>query len=425
MNVELDELSSVKKRLTIEVPSEEVEQETRGVVREFGRKAKIPGFRPGKTPASVIQGRFRKEIREEVRDNLIRKSFMKAAQERGFQPISDPALEEVQYEEGQPLSFKVTFEILPEFEVHGYREVEVRRPSTAVPPDEVERSLGELQAARVRHVVEEGRRAEEGDIVVADVEGTPQEGESFRREGMQIEVGAKNNLPAFNEQLLGVQQQDEKRFDVDYPDEYPGKELAGKRVTFALVVREVKRRELPDLDDDFAKDLGEFESLAELRARVEEDLQARKKHDAERKLRESLLDKVLLQNAIPLPESLTESEIRHRMEELVRGMMQQGLDPQKSDMDWEQIRKQQEEPARKAVHARLVLDAIAKVEELEVDRRTVDERIRIEAQRMGVTPENLREELNKGSGMQALKNQLLREQTLDYLTSVANIQSEE
>ena len=424
MNVDLEDLSTVKKRLSIEVPPEEVEQETAGVVRSFSKKARIPGFRPGKTPASVIQSRFAKEIREEVQDNLIRTCFMTAARERGLNPIADPALEDVKFERGEPLSFKVTFEVLPEFEVRDYREIEVSRPSTQVPPAEVDQSLAELQVARVRHIYEEGREAEEGDIVVVDVEGTPEEGEAFSRERTQVVIGAKENLPEFNEHLVGVKEGDEKEFPVQYPEGYPGKELSGKRVDFRLQVKEVKRRELPDLDDEFAKDLGDFAGMDELRSRVEEDLQARKKHEAENKVREALLDKVLLQNAIVLPEVLTESEIRHRMEEIVRGMMNQGIDPKNSKVDWEQMRKQQEDPARKSVHARLVLDAIAKAEGLEVDRRVVDERLRQEAQRMDETPENLREQLNKGSGMQALKNQLLRESTLDYLSSVANIRDE-
>lgn len=425
MNVELEDISTVKKRLSIEVPLDEVTQESEDVLRSFRKKAQIPGFRPGKVPASVIQSRFAKEMREEVRESLIRSSFVKAAKERGLNPIADPAVEEVRFDEGEPLSFKVLFEVLPVFEVKDYREIEVRRPSIRVPPDEVDQSLAELQAARVRYVYEEGREAEEGDMVVADVEGTPPEGEAFSRESTQVVVGAKENLPEFNEHLLRVKEGEKKEFSVEYPEGYPGKELAGKQVDFRLLVKEVKRRELPDLDDEFAKDLGEFASLAELRSRIEEDLQARKKHEAENKVREALLDKVLLQNAIPLPEVLTESEIRHRLEEIVRGMMNQGINPQDGKIDWEQMRKQQEEPARKSVHARLVLDAIAKAEGLEVDRRRLDERIRMEAQRMDETPENLRQQLNKGPGMQALKNQLLRESTLDYLTSVANIQNEE
>jgi trigger factor len=425
MHVDLEDLSAVKKRLSIEVPPGEVEQETEGVLRNFRKKARIPGFRPGKTPASVIRSRFAKEIREEVKENLIRSSFLNAARERDLNPISDPALEEVTFEEGQPLSFKVTFEVLPDFEVKDYRGIEVRRSSAQVPPAEIDQQLAQLQLARVKHVYEKGRPAAEGDLVVADVVGTPEEGESFSRESTQVILGAKENLPEFNEHLAGAQEGDEKEFPVRYPEGYPGKELAGKRVDFRLTVKEVKRRELPELDDEFAKDLGDFSGMDELRSRVEEDLQARKKHEAENRVREALLDKVLLQNAIPLPEVLTESEIRHRMEEIVRGMLNQGIDPQNSKVDWEKIRKQQEEPARKSVHARLVLDAIAKAEGLEVDRKKVDERIRLEAARMDETPESLREQLNKGSGMQALKNQLLREVTLDYLTSVANIQSEE
>jgi trigger factor len=425
MKVDLEDLSPVKKRLSVEVPTDEVDQETDVLVRDYKKKVRVPGFRPGKTPADVIRKRFAKELREEVRDRLVWQSFTRAAEERGLKPIGDPALDEVSFDEGQPLTFKTTFEVMPEFEVKDYREIEVRRPPTDLLDAEVDEALEQLRESRVRHVVEEGREASVGDIVVADVEGTPAGGETFQRERTQVEIGGEGNLPAFNEQLTGVCSGRELEFDVDYPEEYPGKELAGKKVAFRLKVHEVKRRELPEVDDEFARDLGEFESLDQLRSKVREDLQARKDHQAEGQMRQALLDKVLLQNTIALPESLTDREIRHRMEDLVRGLMQQGMDPEKAEVDWKEIRKRQEEPARKAVHARLVLDAIAATEGIEVQRKEIDERIQREAQRVGESPDKLRSDLKKHGGMEALKSQLLREATLDYLTSVANIQNEE
>jgi trigger factor len=214
-------------------------------------------------------------------------------------------------------------------------------------------------------------------------------------------------------------------FRAEYPEKSGGEGLAGKPVDFRLRIHEVKRRELPKLDDEMAKDLGEFEDLASLRARVREDLEARKRHEAERSLRQTLMDKILLENTVMLPEVLVEREVIRRLEDIARSMVMQGIDPEKSEIDWKELRKAQEEPARKSVHARLVLDAIAEAEDIKLEPRAVDERIRLEAQRIGESPDKLKTRLREQSGLEALTTQLLREKTLDYLTSVANIHSEE
>jgi trigger factor len=425
MKVELTDVSPVKKSMSVVVDADEVAKETETVISGYAQKADIPGFRRGKVPKAIIRARFAKEIDEDVRERVISRFYQKAASEKGLQPLGNPILDDVQHEAGQPLTFKTTFEILPEIEPKDYKGIEARRPPATVADEEVDKALEEIRQARVNLVTEEGRKAGTGDVIVADVEGTPDGGEPFRRERMMIELGATDNLPAFNEGLEGAGAGDELEFPVDYPGEYHAKELAGKTVRYRLQVHEVKRRELPELDDDFAKDLGDFESLDQLRSKVREDLQDRKRHAADGALRQEVIDKVLLENTIVLPESLVEDEIRHRLEEIVRRMYAQGIDPEKTELDWKELRKQQESGARKAVHARLVLDAVAKVESISVEKSEVDERIRRDAAAMGEAPEKLRANLKKQGGLEALKNHMVREKCLDLLTSVANIQNEE
>jgi trigger factor len=259
-------------------------------------------------------------------------------------------------------------------------------------------------------------------VVYVDVTGTPDEGETVHRERMPIEVGAEANLDAFNAQLTGVRAGDELEFPVDYPEDYGAKEMAGKRVSYRMKVHEVKQPVLPNLDDEFAKDLGEFDDLAALRAKVRADLEVQKKQKAEAAARQAVMDKVLLANPVVLPEVLVEHEIRRRLEDFVRSLMMQGIDPEKQEINWEELRKQQEEPARKAVHARLVLDEVARVEKIEVDAEAIETRIREDAKRLGEPVEKLRARLRKHDGEEALVTQMVREKTLDYLTSVANIQ---
>ena len=437
MKVDVTDVSPVKKTVSIEVDPETLQRETREVLKNYARQAKIPGFRKGKAPISVIRSRFAKEVREDVHERVMARSYRLAMKEQGLSPLGDPRVEDVEHEEGQSFRFKTTVEVLPDFEIKSYRGIEVRRPPVAATPHEVDESLEKLRESRVQLITEEGRAATTGDVIVADVEGTPEDGERFNREATMIEVGANDNLPAFNEHLAGVRAGARLEFSVDYPEEYGPRELAGKSVEYRLSIRDVKRRQLPELDDEFAKDLGEFESIDALRAKLEEEITARKERESEQIVRQRILDKLLLENPIALPEVLVENEVKTRLEDGVRNLMMQGIDPEKANIDWVELRKSQEEPARKLVHARLALDAIAKAESVTVDAaevderigrdvaRLVDEQVRDDPAMMEKEKKKLRARLEKHDGLEALKSQMVREKSLDLLTAVANIQKEE
>jgi trigger factor len=351
--------------------------------------------------------------------------YAEAIKERGLQPLGDPVLGEVVFKSGEPFRFETSFEVAPEFTPRDYRGIEVRRPPTQVDDGDVERTLQELREAHTRFVTEDGRKAATGDVIVADVEGTPEGGESFRRERAVIEVGGPGNPPAFNAGLEGAASGSELQFSVSYPQGHETEELAARTVAYRLQVHEVKRRVLPELDDEFAKDLGEFADLEALKQRIRGDLTERKRAEGQRALRQSVLDKVLLGNPIPLPDGLVEQETLHRLEDIARAMVHQGVEPRTAEIDWSALRQKQEASARKAVHARLVLDAVARAESLDVEPGEVDARLASEARRMGETNTKLRARLEKQGGLEALKTQLVREKSLDFLVSVANIQGEE
>lgn len=425
MKIDLTDTSPVKKSLAIEVEPHEMERETEVVLRGYAKKAKIPGFRPGKAPLTVIRARFGDEVREEVRERVMTRCFREAAREKELRPLGDPILDEVHEHAGEPFRFRVTFEVLPELDVKDYKGIELRRPKVEVGPNEVEAALEELRQAQVQLLTEEGRAATTGDVVVCDLSGSPADGEPFSREGALVEVGDPHNPPTFNDRLEGAQAGVHLEFPVDYPAEFENPALAGKSVRYDVRVHEVKVKRVPELDDEFAKDLGDFETLDALRTRVRDDIEARKQRDAERQLRQSLLDKVLMQNPVVLPEALVENELRHRLEELVRRLMMQGVNPEQVDLDWKKLRDQQDEPARKAVHARLVLDAVARREGIAANDEEVDERIRRDAESMGEKFTKLRAKVREQGGIEALKNQLVREKSLDLMIAVANIQNEE
>jgi len=425
MKIELNDVSAVKKNMAIEAGPEVVKTERKSVLQRYAREAKVPGFRRGKVPVSVIEARFAKEVDEDVKERLVARLYTEAVRDKGLTPLGDPALEEVVYAENEPFSFKTSFEVLPEFELTKYQGVEVRRDAVEVTEKEVDESLEEIRQAQTKLVSEEGRKAATGDVVVADVEGVPEDGEAYTREGVMLEIGGTSNLPEFNDALEGAGAGDELEFPVSYPEEYEHKPLAGKIVQYKMKIHEVKRKEVPELDDEFAKDLGECDTLADLRKRIHDSMLLRKKHEAEGKTQQAIIDKVLLENPIPLPDILVEGEIQNRMEETVRMMFSQGMDPRTMEIDWKKIRDGQEEGARKSVHARLVLDAIARLEDLEVEEPEINDRIKIEAQRIGESPEKFKRALLQEGRMEVIRSQILREKSLDFLVSVANIQGEE
>jgi trigger factor len=371
-----------------------------------------------------VRARFGKALEEDVRDRLVTRAFREASSEKGLEPLGRPELEEVFYQEGQPFRLRTSFDVLPRIEVRGHRGVEVRRPSGRLAEGEVDRALEEIRQSRVRLVTEPDREARPGDVVVADVAGEPSEGEPFARERAAIEVGFAGNPPGFDQALTGVRSGVRPEFTASYPQDHRDRRLAGQTVAFRILVHEVKRREVPDLDDELAKDLG-LESLAELRRQVTEDLTRRRGQEADGQLRRSLLDKILLANPVVLPEALVDQEVRSRLEEFARGLVLQGVDLEKANVDWDEARRRQEEPARKSVHARLILDAIARAESIEVDRADVERRIEQDARRLGEDPKRLKRQLAERSGFEALRTQMVREKTLDYLTGVANILNEE
>jgi trigger factor len=422
MKVELSDFGPVKKGFSIELDQDEILSETDAVVRRLAARVRIPGFRAGKAPLSVIRTRFASEIESDVVESLVARFHAEAAEKEGLRPLRAPVIEDLNHDKGSSLRFRTTFEVLPEVAPKGYRGVEVREPAVRITVEDVEKALGELRDAHTKLVVEEGRTARTGDVIVADIEGVPASGEPFRRERSLIEVGAQDNLPEFNERIDGAVAGSLLEFPVRYPEDYPASHLAGQTVQYKLTIHEVKTRQLPPLDDDFARDLGDFAGLDALRERIRQDLEQARRADAKRAVRAAVLDKVLLENPIPLPDVLVEEEVQARLQDMVLSLMMQGVDPSKIKVDWKALRERQDEPARKAVHARLVLDAIAKIEGIDASSGEVEAWFRAEAARRGEGMEALRARISKEGGEQVIHHQLVREKSLDFLTSVANIQ---
>jgi trigger factor len=424
MKTEFEDITQTQKRITIEIPSDVVDKEIDRITRDYSKQARLPGFRPGKVPASVIKQRFKDQILHDVAHALIPRAIEDSLSERGVEPVDTPNVKEVDLKEGHPLKFTAAFETVPPFDPGDLATIELRQPAAAIDPDAVERTLQRLRDRAARLEPVEGRAAAIGDTVIADLDRTDASGETDRHDAVPIELGAAANPPGFDAQLEGLSPGDEKTFAVHFPDDYAVKELAGTDVTYTIRVKELRHRVLPDLDDEFAKDLGEFETLDALRERVEKDLTEEAESAARREVRTDLLKQLARRVTFDVPQSIVEREIDRRLEEFARRLMDQGIDPREANIDWAQFREAQREPARDAVAGALVLDEIARRENLSVQTEDIDKEIEQYAERSGRTPAAVRAQLEKDGGLARLHAGLRREKAVDYAMSRAKMTSE-
>lgn len=424
MKTELTDVSETQKHLTIEIPSDVVEKEIDRVTKGYSKQARLPGFRPGKAPASVIKQRFKDQILHDVLHGLIPRAIEDALTERGVEPVDTPNVRDVDIKEGQPLRFTAAFETLPPFDPGDLSTISLLTPPVAIGTDAVDQALQRLRERAARFEPVEGRPATEGDTLVVDLVRTDAAGKIDRHEAVPAEIGAPANPPGFDTNLVGLSPGDEKTFVVHFPADYAVQELANTDVTYAVNVKDIRQRVLPELDDEFAKDLGDFETLEALRDRIEKDLAEEAELAAKRQVRNDLLKQLAQRVTFDLPSSLVEREIDRRLEEFARRLMEQQIDPRQANIDWAQFREAQRQPARDAVASALVLDEIARRENLVVAPEELDREIEQFAARSGRTPAAVRAQLEKESGISRLYAGLRREKAVDFAMSHAKMASE-
>jgi trigger factor len=436
MKAEFIDVSDTQKNLVVEIPSTVVDAEIDKVSRDYSKAARIPGFRPGKVPAKVVKQRFRDQILHDVAHGLIPRAVDEALRERGVEPVDTPDIRDVVVEEGQPLKFTATFETVPPIEPGDYASLTVHRKKPHVEEPAVEQALSQLRERAARYEPIEDRGMELGDSVLMDLVRTaekkteepliiiagerPQpEVETDKHDNVTVDIGAPANPPGFDEALIGLTAGEQKSFDVRYPDEYTIKELAGTTVRYDVSIKAVRKRVVPDLDDEFAKDLGEFDSLDALRTRVRGDLEHEAAHEAERETRAELLKQLSSRVQFDVPASLLDREIDRRVEEFVRRLMEQQIDPMHTNINWEEFRERQKEGATEAVRSALVLDEVARRENIVVSEAELEAEVGRYAERTGRTAAAVRARLEKEGGLSRLYTGLRREKTVSFLLSRA------
>lgn len=418
------ESESCKRELVIEIPVDVVAKEAETVVVQFQRVARIPGFRKGHAPPTLVRRYFREDIRKEVVQSLLPKFFETAVKEQNFFVIGRPRFEELKFEDDQPLICKATFEVLPPFELGEYKGLEVEEESRAVTEEDLDKAVEELRQRAATYEDVQDRAAEDDDYVMVSYRGRDvKDTESAPVESKEavVHLGAKGTVEAFTENLRGAKPGEQREFEASYPDDYPQKSLAGKTLRYQLDVQSIKRKVLPAVDDELAKSVSESETLADLRVKMREGLEKRRARLVENAAMNKLIDQLESRHSFPVPEMLIEAQLDRKLESIVTQLMAQGIDPRTTQVDWRKIREEARPEAEKDVRCSLLLERIAETEKIEVSEEEVDELIREMAEDHRETPAALKTRLTREGGLDRIQSTRRNHKALELIYRHAKI----
>ena len=420
MQVSVENLSNLERKLTITLPAEKVENEVTAKLHKVAPKASIKGFRPGKVPESVVRRRYSSEIRKEVIDGLLPERFNRGVRELGVQPVGQPQVTELTVEEGQPLHVKAAFEYIPAFSIEGYKDVTVEKPSVELTDEEFQHEISQLRESRATiEPVEEDRELVDGDWAQISytglVDGEP-EAAPVAGQDTLVEIGGKDTVAAFNDVLRGAKPGQELKAEVIYPADYAEPSLAGRTVSYEVTVKAIKKRIIPELTDDFAKELGQYESLAELETRVREHMSNRKRRSVAAQTKDKLFAALTEKFSFPVPESLVQDQVDARLDRGLRALAAQGMETeQMRKLDFSRLRAAQRDGAVSEVRTNLLLDKIAETESITVSDEELDRELQLAALQSNEPVEALRQRLTQDGGLARIREQMKREKTANVL----------
>lgn len=414
----------IKREISVEIPAAEVTRETELQIQRYQKSARLPGFRAGHVPASIIRQRFGDGLKNDVIEALAPRHFRKEAEKQGLIPVSQPRITDLHFHDGEPLRFKASFEVLPEIQVEGYKELRADRPEIAVTDEEVEQALSNLQEQRATYTDVEGRTLAQGDFAQASMDGRPKDGKDVKEAGANpvhmddvlIEIGGKNTVAEFTQNLTGASPGEERTFEVSYPEDISDKRLSGKTFVYTVKVNGIKQKSLPELNDEFAKELGEFTSLDQVRKQIRENMEAEKRHTAEHDAKDKLVAELVKRNDFEVPESLIDRQIDLRLERGLRALASQGMKMEDlKKMDLPRLRSGQRDQAVKDVKSSLLLERIADLEKIQVDDADVNREIEALAKQSKQTSEAVRARLTEDGGLDRIRMRIRSEKTLDFI----------
>ncbi|MGH9417378.1 MAG: trigger factor [Terriglobales bacterium] len=408
------------RNLEIEIPAGEVEREATRIAQEWQKRARIAGFRPGKAPLTLVRQRYSGKIREETLETLIPAHLRAAFEREGLEPVSEPKLDELDYKPGAAVKFKASFEILPPFELGDYRAIRAEKPAVEVAPSEVDSVLNNLQLQHAKYEVSPETEMREGLVGLVEARRATAAGEAAEAaQELKIEAGGPDTLPEFTAALMGMKPGEEREFEVHYPGDYPNRTFAGTSQRYQLKLTGIEAKTLPELNDVFAQEATGESGLEPLRQRIEAGLRREREHEARHTVENAVLDQLLAQTPVVVPESLVDKQVEVKLERNIRSLVDQGIDPRKLKLDWVKLRDQQQESARREVAAALVLDKIAARENIEASAEAVEHEIHVLAGELKQTPESVRARLTDNGALDRIKNRIRQGQVMEMLAQSA------
>ncbi|HYA91739.1 MAG TPA: trigger factor [Thermodesulfobacteriota bacterium] len=425
MKASVEEISSIKRKISVEIPEDQVVKEVDSFYKDLGKKAKIKGFRPGKVPRNILERYFKDYVKAEVIQKLIEESYPKALSETELQPVSPPAIDPGAFEGGKPFQYSALVEIKPDIKLEGYAGLKLEGKKEEVTDEEVAQRMKALQNLHANlSTISEVRPIQAGDYVIVDyeakVDGKPLEG--GKAVDFTVEVGSGQFIPTFEEKLIGLRVEEEKEIEVSFPADYGYQKWAGKTVSFHVKTKEIKAKILPPLDDEFAKDLGDYSSLDELRAKLKGEIEKEKALALEQQLKDQAVNQLLEANPFEVPESLVEEQAKAMVSDTKLRLAAQGVVLKNLGVSEEKLQGDYRDMAQKQVKTFLILEKIANQEGITVTDEEADHRLKEISERMRQPFEKVKGYYEKNGLLPEVKAGILRDKTLNFLLEKANVQ---
>ncbi len=432
-----------RREVSVEIPAEIVSVEEDKILKKYQKLANLPGFRKGKVPASIIRNRFMSDIRSEVVENLLPRYFREAVDKEKYMPVSQPQIADMQFHPGEPLRFKAVFEVLPEITVSGYEGLKSDKKDISVTDAEVDDALKTIQERQASFEPVEDRALQDGDFAqvsftgqskgsatvlakkaeLANTEGEQPETsipeqQPVKVDDVMVEIGGATTVKDFSDNLRGAKPGEERSFDVSYPESFSDQRLAGQLMNYHVKIQSVKHRVTPELTDGFAKELGDFQTMDELKLRLRENIEAERKHEVEHAAKDKLIDELVSRNDFPVPQALVDRQIDARLERGFRALAAQGMktDDMKK-MNFARLREAQKDAAIREVKASLLLDKIAETENIDASDEDIDREIEILSAQTKQPVEVLRKRLADDGSIDRIRDRIRNEKALDFLYS--------
>jgi trigger factor len=408
-------IEGCKHALEVEIPVEDVTSETGKVVEDLQKRVRIPGFRPGKAPASLILKNYTEDVRQRVLEKLIPKALQKEFEAQNLRVVGSPNVTDVHFHDGEAVHFKAEFEVYPEFELKEYRGISVPYHDPEITDEDLEKRIEEIRDQKATYANIDPRPLEDGDFAVMSLESLEGVEPPVQADEMTLEIGGADSLEDFTANLRGMSPGEEKEFDVAYPEDYGQERLAGKTVKFRAKVKGVRKKELPELNDEFAQDLGDYRTMEELRTAVRKSLFDQRQDEAQREAKDKIVEHMVDEHEFPVPEAFISRQIENRVEQRLRSVAQQGIDPKTLNLDWDSIKEAQREPAMREVKASLLLSRVAEKESISPTREEVDKQVERLARQQREAFAPLRIRLEKDGTLNRIASHIQTEKTLDFL----------